>query len=240
MAFPTISDADTKSGTVTTNSASWTLTYPTNIAAGDLLLAFVASDGNPTETWPGSWIRLCKGNGGGAAIIMVGGLVASGSETGNFTLSLSASEQGGWRVYRVPTSSWFGGLPTLEDDHTATGLDTNRVGNGTNQNPNPPNLDPGQWATEDTLWIAGCGIDASRTISVFPLADRNTADVSGGSGGATLGLCTAESAVSSLDPGTFTSSAADDWGAVTVAIRPAAAAAGNPPYRNPMVQLLPQ
>lgn len=239
MAFPQIVDADTQSGTVTSNSTSWTLTYPTNIAAGDLLLAFVASDGNPGETWPGSWKRLAKASGTGAAIILCGGVVAAGTESGNFTLTMSAGEQGGWRVFRI--TGWFGGMLPNESVHTADGFDALNVANGTNNLPNPPNLDPGGWATEDTLWIAGCGVDTSRTISVYPLPDRNTADVSGGSNGATLGLCTTESAVSALDPGTFTISAADDWGALTVAVRPAAAvAAGQVPYTNVMPPLLAQ
>ena len=53
MAFPTVSDTTTD--TVTTNSTDWTLIYPGNIAAGDLLILFISSDGNPTSALPAGW-----------------------------------------------------------------------------------------------------------------------------------------------------------------------------------------
>jgi len=96
--------------------------------------------------------------------------------------------------------------------------------NSTTGNPDPPSLDPNNWATEDTLWFAACGVDTSRTISAYPLPDNQYTDPSGGSTGATLGVCTSSSAASSLDPSTFTISASDDWEACTVAVRPAASA----------------
>lgn len=224
MAFPTIQTADTKNGTQTSNSNSWTLTYPTNIAAGDLLVAFVATDGNPTFTWPdagaaqGQWSQQALTGSmvpsPGAVTLNCARRWCSGSETGTFALGLSASEQGAWRIFRISAATWIGGANniTTTDGDSAT---------GTTANPDPPNLDPTSWATEDTLWFAACALDTSRTISVYPLPDLNTADVSGGSTGATLGVCTTNSATSSLNPGTFTISASDDWAAITFAVRPA-------------------
>lgn len=223
MTFPTIADADTTNGTVTTNSNSWTLTYPANIGSGDLLVVFVASDGGPTITSTGFSQLAASGN--GAASVVCLAKSAGGTESGTFTLSLTASEQGGWRIFRIPVASWYGGIPLPAGDGTA-GAGTG--GGGASQNPDPPANNPFGWDVEDTLWFAACGVDTSRTISVYPLADRNTADVSGGANGATLGLCTTESAVASLDPGTFTISASDDWGAVTIGVRPAPSVAYTP------------
>src|ERR1041385_497982 len=107
MAFPTIADADTKSGTVTTNSTSWTITFPTNIAAGDLLLLFIGSDGFPGFSAPG--FTLVSAEEISACSIYLLGKVAVGTETGTFTATAGGGEQGGWRIFRIPAASWFGG-----------------------------------------------------------------------------------------------------------------------------------
>lgn len=229
MAAPTIQTADTKNGVQTSNSTSWTATYPTNIVAGDLLLLFVAADGNSVSVTVSGFSNI-NARGSGANTLDVLGKTAAGTETGNFTISLD-SEQGGWRIFRI--TGWFGGLPSAVNLHDGTGVDGVTPNIGTNNLPDPPSLDPGQWATEETLWFAACSADTSRTISVYPLADNNTADVSGGSTGATLGVCTTTSAVSSLNPSTFTISASDDWVATTIAVRPAAATFSPPwPLRS--------
>lgn len=224
MAFPTIQTADTTNGTVTTNSNSWTLTYPTNLASGDLILAFLAGDGTPAPSW-GVAGFIDSVTGPAAVKLSWAKRVSDGTETGTFALSLGASEQGAWRIFRI--TGWEGTLGTgfLNGAGDGAVLAAGTSTGSPSANPDPPSLDPNNWATEDTLWFAACAVDTSRTISVFPLADNQTADVSGGSNGATLGLCTTNSAVSSLNPSTFTISAGDDWGAGTIAVRPAADAA---------------
>lgn len=247
MAFPTVSDADTKNGTVTTNSTSWTLTYPTNIAAGDLLLAFVASDGsNGPGTWPAGWVA--SGALSAVVSIIVAKKKAVGTETGTFTLTLANTEQGAWRIFRIPADTWEGTLGTTFFYFDTTGgsvqgaFDNYANLGGASANPNPLNLDPDNWVTEDTLWLAGMAADTSRTVSAYPsnMPDRRTADVSGGSTGATLGMATATSAVSSFNPDAFTISASDEWTVATVAVRPAAVVVDRVPYFRPMPQLLAQ
>lgn len=213
MAFPTIQTADTKNGVVTTNSNSWTLIYPTNIAAGDLLIAFVAADGFPSLTWPANWVGIGATSGGAAVVLAVRYKIALGSESGTFTVSLDATEQGAWRIFRI--TGWHGTTPP-----DSASID----GGGSSQFPDPPNLNA-SWGAADNLWFASCGVDTSRTISVYPYPDNQTADVSGGSGGATLGLCTKNLNASSDNPGTFTISASDDWAVETVVVRPAASVA---------------
>jgi hypothetical protein len=226
MAFPTVVDADTKNGTVTSNATDWVMTYPTNLVSGDLILAFIGSDGNsvgPTAI-PGGWVEKVRGGSNGANSLLTLAKISDGTETGNFTVTLSASEQGGWRVFRI--TGWFGGSLGTTQGNDADGFRMVATITGSpSANPDPPANNPANWDVEDTLWFAVCSLDTSRTISVYPLADRNTADVSGGSTGATLGVCSTTSTVASLDPGTFTISASDDWAAMTVAVRPAAAAA---------------
>lgn len=241
MAFPTVVDADTQNGTVTSNSNSWTLTYPTNLAAGDLILAFVATDGATVSapTWPADWISMAQGNAAGASTLIIGKKLSLGTETGTFSLGLPANEQGAWRIFRI--TDWEGTIGTAFISGSSGAVEGLSASAGSpSSTPDPPNLDPANWDTEDTLWFAACAVDTSRTISVYPLADRNTADVSGGNGGATLGLCSTNSAVSSLNPGTFTISTSDDYAVGTIAIRPAAAAAERVPRTTPYPQLLAQ
>jgi hypothetical protein len=238
MAFPTISDADTTNGTVAVNSASWTLTYPANIAANDLLILLLAGDGGSgtLASLPAGWVL-------GTDSTAANGLSwakkkATGSETGTFSAGINASEQGGWRIFRIPASSWEGTLGTTFTGNQASN-DSVAYGGaaaGASANPNPASFNPNNWDVEDTLWIVVLSADTSRTISVYPYADRNTADVSGGAGGATLGVCTTTSAAASIDPGTFTISASDDWLAGIIAVRPAAASTPPHPWRKPYSQ----
>ena len=224
MAYPTVQTADTQSGVVTSNTDPWTTpTYPTNLASGDLILGFCSTDGNlVSQTWPSGWVT--SGTlASGANSIYVAKKLSDGTETGAFNIDLSGAEQGAWRIFRI--TGWEGTLGAALDDLSANNgsvdIRTNTAGSPSST-PNPPDLNPTNWDTEDTLWIAACGVDTSRTISAYPLADLQTADVSGGAGGATLGICMANDTVASKDPGTFTISASDDWYAITVAVRPAA------------------
>ena len=221
--FPQVITQDTKVGTVTSNSSSWTLTYPTNLQSGDLILAFVASDGSyASATWPAGWVAAATGS--GANTIYFAKKKSDGTETGTFTLGLSGSEQGSWRIFRIV--GWEGTLGSTWGQTGDIGAVAGAASNtgSPSTTPDPPVLNPSTWDVENTLWAAACSIDTSRAITGYPsgMADYRTADVSGGSGGATLGIAMQQSAVASLDPGTFTIGTSDDWATATIAIRPAA------------------
>lgn len=220
--FPQVSDGDTTSGTVTTNSTSWTLTYPTNLQSGDLILALVATDGDTSGTtpptgffgtvgvWNGTNYLASNGASNGASTLLVWSKTADGTESGSFAATLSASEQGAWRVMRVV--GW-------------SGLASVNCVVGASATPDPRPQDPTIWDIEDTLWIAVMAADTSRTVTGYP-ADTTDNDylASGGTGGATLGWARREYTAQSWDPSAFTISSSDDWATATIAIRPAAAA----------------
>lgn len=237
MAFPTVSDADTKNGTVTTNATSWTLTYPTNIAVNDLLLAFVATDGTQASagTWPAGWITERVNS--AASCLIIAKKKATGSETGTFTVTLPSSEQGGWRVFRITAATWGG---TLGADWGVSQDVQRQFSNaGTDANPDPPTVTwngGGGGAAADVLWFAVAAVDTSRTFSVFPqtpsVFTNTSSDVSGGAGGASLGLARLASNAANVDPGAFTISAADDWVAGSIAVSPLAVATFSPPFRS--------
>lgn len=233
--FPTIQTADTKTGTQASNATSWTLTYPTNLVSGDLILAGIAIDGVPSVTLPAGWKR-ARNTSGGAVTLVTAVKKSDGTETGNFTLSLGASEQGAWRIFRITGWDSSGTFPSDTDSAAefalvGNGVETS-VAAGASANPDPPTINPSNWDVADTLWIANCAADTSRTISVYPLIGLQTADVSGGSTGATLGTCTKNDTVASLDPGTFTISASDDWVAMITGVRPVQSSLLFAPFRQ--------
>lgn len=224
MAVPAIATADTKFGTVISNSTSWTVTWPTNIAAGDLIILCVAADGNPTVTPAGVWSRsnvsIPSGN---AVSCSYFAKKAAGTETGTFTVSLSATEQGAWRIFRIPAAQWFG-------DAGANGwfdaLADDWVWAGTASPINPGVINPGYWDVEDMLIISALAIDTSRTISTYPtnMPNLRTADVSGGSTGATLAVAMANvTGASQFDSDAWTPSASDDWAHLYIVVRGVAA-----------------
>lgn len=245
MAFPSISAADTQTGSVTSNSTTWALTYPTNCANGDLITACVASDGNQVAgTWPSGWVTVRFSAAGSAAALILAKKKSDGTETGSFNVTGLNSEQGPWRTMRIPAAQWEGTLGTGWDNggSSSGSVTINSLfgTTGTDANPNPGSLDPFNWATEDTLWIAVSANDGTPTYTGFPTnytqQDHSTSgghsQSSGGAGGAGLGTAFRKNAASSEDPGTFTLSGADDWVAITIGIRPAAAAVFNTQKRN--------
>lgn len=230
MAFPTVQDSDTQHNHTSANATSVTLTYPTNIASGNLLIALVASDGGQTTmgSWPAGWVGQPDSATAdqGAVTLLASKKSATGSETGTFSVTGLASEQFSWRTFRI--TDWHGTLGTTFDTvtHTNNGdvdLTFNAAG-GASSNPTPQGINPAGWDTEDTLWIASCGVDTSRTISAFPsnFPDLNTSEVGAGSNGCTLGVAMLSANAAAETPNTFTISASDDWAAITIAVRPSA------------------
>lgn len=221
-AYPQVVDQDTQTGTVTSNSSSWTLTYPTHLQSGDLILALVAADGGGVVSSVTGFNRWVVD--GSAASLSVLGRVSDGTETGTFSATLAATEQGAWRVLRI--IGWYGsGLPSDDAQLVSASHDAGLSAIATfatSATPDAPPLDPSNWGSEPTLWISAMAADTSRTVSAYPsnLTTDNGYLASGGSGGATLGWARTESALTSLNPNAFTISSSDDWAAATIAIRP--------------------
>jgi hypothetical protein len=209
MAFPAV--AATNTSVHTANVTSHTVNLASGTSPGDILMVAFVVDGNPTVTWPAGWnARAAQHN--TAVRIEVRTRVADGTEGSTITITTSVAEQSVHRAWRITGC------------HATTGPE-GLTATGATANPNPPVLDPANWATEDTLWFALCAYDnGSRTLTAYPASYTDTLnDRSTGTGGVGLGSGRRQNAVGSEDPGTFTISAADEWVAVTIGIRPAAA-----------------
>lgn len=241
MAFPVVKTADTKSGEVSSNSTSWSLTYPTNLASGDLILLVASIDGQGVPSLPEGWNRAGRRLSVFSAVTQViAAKISDGTETGSFTLSPGANEQGSWHVFRI--TGWYGSglfadsttspfsLGQLDGNGISVSrgpIDSTEISSWDGTSPDPPSLNPANWDAEDTLWIAACASDhGNTTYTGFPTNYDAYTDIpqeSGGSNGAAQGIAFRELNASSEDPGAFTTDASEQYFPSVIAIRPAAA-----------------
>lgn len=212
--FPTI--ASITESQVTEGAALVVDNPASGIVSGDLLLHIACCDGTgDTISYPAGDLtdnQLANLNVGVFGILITYE-IADGSENGGSnTLTLSAGVEN-INAFVLHIQGWHGTTPP----------ELARV-NGDGSNPDPPNLDPVGWGTEETLWIAGQLQDQdANTVSVYPYPDnqRLTADAQ-----SQIAFSSDELATAAQDPGAFTLSIGTDREAFTIAIRPAAGGDG--------------
>lgn len=192
------------------DATSHLVNMPAVVSSGDLLIALIAVDGNPTITTPSGWTFLQQSN---VTTIVKGAVyykVAAGTEGGTTVdFATGTSERMMAQVVRIQAGT-YSGTPESAVANTASSV-----------NPDPPNLTP-SWGALNTLWIAMSSMDNTRTVSVYPLANNQvrTANASTGTAYVTLATCSTNNSGSSLNPGTFTINIASDSVNFTIAVRP--------------------
>jgi hypothetical protein len=151
LTFPAIATAS--GGNRTTDSTTQTLDMPASVASGDLLIAILVCDGNPTFTWPAGWTSLHTGtvSGGSAAKVEARYRVADGSEGASMAVTTSASEMMAYNVVRI---TGYQGTP--ESSTGATGSSTTLTSDS---------LNPAGWGTEATLWLAVGAYDVGQSFA---------------------------------------------------------------------------
>ena len=235
MAFPTIP-------TVAANrilfsnaaGASATRTFPSLSSpfvknAGDVLIAIVygyqssATDGAVWSGWGGSFTEFAdSGNTSGS--IGAAWKVSTGSETGTFTVTEAATVTGGASMV----------LMSIPGGHNTTAPEATAIAVGAGAGINAVSLNPANWDTEDTLWIAigGSGeTNASGAWGGMTSAPSNYTDYAdaAASDTSTVGECEIavafrQLAAASEDVGAFTYDTSNTRNvAMTIAVRPAAA-----------------
>lgn len=217
MAFPT---ASVTGGADAANGTTHTVTLPA-VSSGDLLIILMAMDGNPTFTWPAgandAFTEIFSTANGTAVRLGAAYRICNGSEPGSVNVGTSASEGGGWNVYKI--TGWHGTTPPEDTGAGTTGLDIN---------PDPDTNTP-SWGADDTLFIAVCAYDTgTRTVSAYPTnySGNQTNNRWNNTAGAGVGSADRNLNGTSDNPGTFTLSGIDDWVATTISVRPAAAGGG--------------
>ncbi|HEY7466529.1 MAG TPA: hypothetical protein VIB47_07530 [Dehalococcoidia bacterium] len=221
MTFPAVLSVEEQQ--ITTPAQSYSIAMPATVSAGDLLIMFVTHDQDNTAAFDSvsGWTELRNALWGNLAQGRLGIWYksASGSEGGtNVTVSFTGSNRPACAfVVRIQAGTWnTGSAPELAAANDVSA----------NANPDPPNLAP-SWGSDDNLWIVYEVNDQDRSINAYPTnygSNQSFAWISGQTDDHTTALATREAAAASENPGTFTISTSDQWGAVTLAVRGSAAA----------------
>ena len=212
MSFAVVQSSANGSSAATT---SHTVTMPSGVTVGDLLVIFYASDGVPggAPSTPSGWTKVAERvEDSGAAIVrmVIFSKIATGADT--FVATSSSSVAHSYTVYRILTEG------TLQVEALVDGVSAN---------PNPPSLTP-SGGSRKYMWITAI-VWQSAVFTSYPTnyssnQQSNTA-VSYDVASATYNLETA-----TQDPGTFTLGASDEWIAATVAIEPQTLRVGTAPF----------
>lgn len=183
------------------DASTATVTMPSGVAAGDLLMVFIGADSSSNEFAASGWTRIAFGEAGtnGTAAFYK---TAAGGDT--CTITGIDNEPYAWLAARI--TGWSGAAPAVSS-----------LATGNNASPNPPSLNAG--SAGEYLWLCFTSQDGGGTYSAYP--SGYTGDSSGST--ANVGVAWKTSTNQTEDPGTFTCSRSDDWAAFTIATKGAAA-----------------
>ena len=215
MAAPAVQT--TAESATTTASTSHTVTLPSGIAAGDLLVIIGCGVAATTYDASGAgFTELLDENAVRGIRVFV--KLATGSEGASITITSAASQKPAWIAYRISGA----------DDPAVTAPTLGTTATGTSTTPDPPNCNPG--VTNDYLAIAlytlnGEEADDDTWTTAAPAGYSNLLQKTAGTAGTNTSavLATAErqlTGVSSENPGTFTTvtSVNNSWRAQTLMI----------------------
>ncbi len=196
------------------SATSRTVDLPAGVAAGDLIIAFIAKDKGSTANWPSPWVEIVEASNSIEASLFVAYLIASGGETSvTVTDASGPGDRSHHIAIRIPAASWHGTTPP-----EAVAAIT-----GNSNAPNSGSLTP-SWGAADTLWISTFAVVDFDTNSVTSYPTNYTDNnLSYGPTGSSAGIAIASRELNAAtdDPGQFTLSGGNYWVAATVAVRPA-------------------
>lgn len=212
-------------------STASTRTFP-NLSSltknsGDLLIAIVfgyqstASAGAVWSSWGGGFTEFGDYSSTTTCTIGLAYKWSTGSETGTFTVTQASAITGHAAMI----------LLSIPGAHATTPPEAVGSATGSAASIDPPSLNPANWDVADTLWIAVGGLGETSTsgawdgISSGPsgYSDYFETGVTGDAVGAVeLAVAFLQSAVASVNPGTFTNDSSNTrYRAATIGIRPA-------------------
>ena len=197
---------------------SHTVNLPSDVQAGDLLLAFVGFNGVPAVTWDdlshGVWTPLADVVSNVDVKMVIFAKIADGTESlGSLTVTTDVAERSAFITYAL--FDWFGDLTNGLNVQTAV---------GNSANPDPP-IATDSWGSvlRKTFALEVC--DDARTVSSFPTSytlHGRTANSGGGGAGVGIGSGAKDDQPGGpQDPGSWTISGVSRWAAATVSIRAA-------------------
>lgn len=224
MAFPSVRSTITGEGTP--DGTDFTVTMPATVENGDLLIAFVGSDGNSAYDFDsaaviGTWTQLYATTATDSAYRFgCFAIIADGTEDSvTVNLNLSTSETAQWRIHAI--KDWEGTLSgiTVGTPNTAT----------FGESADPPTVSAS--AAGDNLFIIHIGRDDSSNGSVIftdtDFVDNVYSDVGSAGGMGCTGTATANLTGATEDPIAVTWTGAEQWVINTLVIEPAVSGGTN-------------
>lgn len=219
--YPVVA-ATTSSAKTAATGTTHTVSLPSGIQAGDLLLVFwVDADVASTVATPSGWTELFNMVGTADQRRYAMYRVADGSEGATVTVTTSNAERSAHTAYRIAAGSYQG--------EPVAGT----VNSNTSTSPDPNSLTSG-FGSVPTLWIASshsAGTSAATTPPTNYSVDAFGYSGNTGTGHARMTTASRKLTAASENPGTFALGASVVWGANTVALQ--GIAAGD--YPNPVV-----
>jgi hypothetical protein len=215
--------ADVTTTAFSTQTTTHAVSMPTNVEAGDLLLAIFSNVNSDTVTTPAGWTQLHSTANGSSLRLSCYAKKADGTEGGTTVgFTTSGSQRAAGQVYRIKKGQWYGDSASSFAQSIVTGT----AATGTSTAPNPPAAAP-TWGKQYSLFIAiEANADGSITDTVYPAnyVDRTNIVSNAASTGVSVSSVLRSQGTTSEDPGTYTITSAA-WVAQTIAIRPANAVA---------------
>lgn len=219
MAFPTI--VTETSSANNTNQNNQVISLPASLVSGNLLVVALSLDGLNSVTWPAGWTEIIDANRSGVTASVAWRRI-DGSEGATITVTVdaSASEMSCAKVWQIS------GDDTGQAPEAASA-------NNNGATPNPPSLTPTGGA-KDYLWLVfACLQPGSNVATGFPTGFTNTGQEAGSANASQspIAWATLNENTATKDPDAFAATS-NNWMAVTIAVHPAAAAAGQPTRRR--------
>lgn len=206
----------TQTSQQTTNATTSTITMPASVASGDMLFALAAEDSGATSnTWDNSFTELLD-TGTTGIVCAAAYKIAAGGETS--VVATHTTERSNHIALRIPAAEWA-------NDGTAPEISTLATGNNTT--PDPGSISPSWGTTRSTIFIVAMFADDSAPpgpITAYPTnySNNNVSNTTASSAGV-IACATRTATVASENPGAFTMTGTETWGAIVIAVKGPAA-----------------
>jgi hypothetical protein len=201
--------------TATSESTSFSVTLPSGIASGDLLLMIISVDGSTDGLTHTGWTELAQSTGNSENLLILG-RIADGTEGATASFTNSNAENAAANTYRITGNR--NGLTSSEIAISAPTVVTSNVTTG-----NPPSLTP-SWGSAENLWIAVCATSDGAITSIVSYPTDYTlgqlTNTNSGANGEAIMTAARLLTASTEDPGVFTWTTGRRPTTYTIAVRP--------------------
>ena len=187
--------AASTSGSVT----SYTVSLPTGIVAGNLLIAVVGNNGDRTHTWPAGWTELTDDLNGSISSATIGYRVANGSEGASITVTASSAAPSAHVAVRI-TGSFGTPVASSVATGSSTAPDSSVVSRGNGR-----------------LYLAIFG-GRNNSFTINSPPSGYTTSRSSITGSASAAIAFLQSSAATSDPSAWSLSGSCNWVARTVAV----------------------